>query len=230
MDANDARVVPVFKTHSRKNEAKSREAGRPIFDDIEVVEVRMAGNRQHVGVFPAHAYCRTVTMPDGSTEEQTYAMRFNEQYRRFKQNRQQVQEGTPLEELPFLTQGKRLELKALQIHTAEALAALDGNELKNLGMGGRDLKNQAQSYIDNAKGSALVTKQAQEIEELKARLEAAEKAKKPANKAKDEDQFDAMDEGEIKAWLKEKTGETPRGNPSRETLLSSARELAGEGK
>lgn len=229
MDANDARVVPIFKTHSRKNEAKSQKAGRPIFDDIEVVEVRMAGNRQHVGVFPAHAFCRTVTLPDGNTEEQTYAMRWPEPYRRFKQNRQQVQEGTPLEELPFLTQGKRLELKALQVHTAEALAALDGNELKNLGMGGRDLKNQAQSYIDNAKGSALVTKQAKEIEELKARLADVEKAKKPA-KSKDEDQFDAMEDGEIKAWLKEQTGETPRGNPSRETLLSSAREIAGEGK
>lgn len=229
MDAQDARVVPIFKTHSRKNEAKSREAGRPIFDDMEVVEVRMAGNRQHVGVFPAHAFCRTVTLPDGSTENQTYAMRWNEQYRRFKQNRQQVQEGTPLEELPFLTQGKRLELKALQIHTAEALAALDGNELKNLGMGGRDLKNQAQGYLDNAKGSALVTKQAKEIEELKARLATVEKAKKPA-KTEDADQFEAMEEQDIKAWIKEQTGETPRGNPSRETLLTMAREIAGEGK
>ena len=45
--------------------------------------------------------------------------------------------------LPFLTEASRAELRALNIYTVEALAAIDGQELKNLGHGGRDMKNKA---------------------------------------------------------------------------------------
>ena len=64
--------------------------------------------------------------------------------------------GTPLSELTFLSQGKRLELKALNIHTAEALASLDGGPLKMLGIGGREMKNQAAAYLAKAAGNADV--------------------------------------------------------------------------
>ena len=50
---DEARVVPKFFNHIIENKAASKEAGRPIFDDMEAVEVRFAGNRQTVSVFPA---------------------------------------------------------------------------------------------------------------------------------------------------------------------------------
>jgi hypothetical protein len=73
----------------------------------------------------------------------TYAEVYNEQYRKFKAGQQQTVSGTPLSEAPFLTEGKRRELRALNIHTVEQLAGLDGANLKTLGMGGREWKNQA---------------------------------------------------------------------------------------
>ncbi|UNZ49309.1 hypothetical protein [Agrobacterium tumefaciens] len=100
----------------------------------------------------------------------TYAQKYNEQYKKFKAGAAQAASGTPVEELPFLTQGKRLELKALNIYTAEALAALDGNNLKLLGMGGRDLKTQAQRYLDNASKSLDLSSVLSENEDLKRRL------------------------------------------------------------
>src|SRR5690348_14260170 len=154
MSDSNALVVATFRMHSTQNKKKSQEAGRPIFDDIEVCEIRLAANKQTVAVFPAHEVWKWQETPDGWREQVTYAMRFPEQYKRFKEGQAQVQSGTPLDELPFLTQGKRLELKALNIYTAESLAALDGSPLKLLGVGGRELKNQAQAYLDNAKGSA----------------------------------------------------------------------------
>lgn len=168
---NSSLTYPVFKTLSVINEAESRKKGRPVYDDQEVCEIRFSANKQTVGVFPAHEQCEWAEDPITNERVRiTYAQKFNEQYKRFKAGAAQAASGTPVEELPFLTQGKRLELKALNIYTAEALAALDGNNLKMLGMGGRDLKNQAQRYLDNAAKSLDLSSVMSENEDLKRRL------------------------------------------------------------
>ena len=41
----DEKLVAVFKHHAEKNELKSKEAGRPIYDDKEVVEIHAPGSR-----------------------------------------------------------------------------------------------------------------------------------------------------------------------------------------
>lgn len=222
MADNDKLIVPVFKNLAIKNEGKTRDAGRPIFDDVEVVEVRIAGNRTNVGVYPAHAFARWITDPTtGDQSQQTYAQRWPEQYKRFKEHRQQIAAGTPVDELPFLTAGKRAELKALSIYTAEALAGLDGQELKNLGQGGRDLKNQAIAYLENAAGSADVVRMASEIEELKAQLAAALQGQPAANASP----FASMESDAIKDWIETATGERPKGNPNHATLVKRADEI-----
>lgn len=226
IDKNDPLVIPVFKIHTQKNEAKSREAGRPIFDDMEVVEVRFAGDRNKVSVFPALSICGEVQDEDGNTRKITYAERWSDQYKRFKSKQQQVAEGTPVDELPFLTQAKRAELKALSIYTAEALAALDGQPLKNLGPGGRDLKNQAQAYLDNASGSANVVKMAAEIEELRRTVAELKGDKALAESAATDSQFASWTADQIKDWIEEKIGERPKGNPSHATLVKRADEIA----
>lgn len=167
---NQNLIVPIFKIHSVQNDAKSKEKGRPVFDDMEVVEIRMAGNKQTVGVFPAHEIWKWVDEVDGTRTPTTYAMRWPELYRKFKEGAVQMQSGTPLEEAPFLSQGKRLELKALNIHTVDALAALDGSPLKVLGVGGRELKNQAKAYLEKAEGSAVETRLAAENETLRQQI------------------------------------------------------------
>lgn len=222
IDKNDPLVIPVFKILTNKNEAKSREAGRPIFDDMEVVEVRFAGDRNKISVFPALAICGEVQDENGDTRKITYAERWSAQYQRFKAKAQQIAEGTPVDELPFLTQAKRAELKALSIYTAEALAALDGQPLKNLGQGGRDLKNQAQAYLDNASGSANVTKMAAELEELRRTVAELRADKAPAS----DSQFSSWTSDQIKDWIEEKISERPKGNPSHATLVKRADEIA----
>lgn len=168
---NSSLTYPVFKTLSVINDAESRKKGRPVYDDLEVCEIRFSANKQTVGVFPAVEQCEWAEDPITNERVRiTYAQKFNEQYKKFKAGAAQAASGTPVEELPFLTQGKRLELKALNIYTAEALAALDGNNLKLLGMGGRDLKNQAQRYLDNAAKSLDLSSVISENEDLKRRL------------------------------------------------------------
>jgi hypothetical protein len=218
-------VVPRFFIHTIEDKKASQKEGRPIFKDIECVEIRTAANKQTLAVFPAHEVWQIGDI-DGIRQEITYAMRFPEQYKRFKAGSAQAMEGTPIEELPFLTQAKRHELKALSIYTAETLAALDGNALKQLGMGGRDLKTQAQAYLDVAKGSAGNA----ELLRRLAAVEAENKAlrEKVAPTAECASPFEQMEADDIKNWIEEATGERPKGNPSHATLVKRADEVNAE--
>ena len=227
--ANQDLIVPRFFVHTVLDNKLTKENGRPMFKDIECVEIRMAANKQTVAVFPAHEVWEWGDV-DGIRQEITYAMRFPEQYKRFKANEAQAMSGTPLEELPFLTQAKRSELKALSIYTAEALASLDGMPLKQLGMGGRELKNQAAAYLAKATDSALVTRQAAEIEALKATIAGLQSTATPvAQPASIEDSpFNDMDDEALKVWISDTTGSRPRGNPGHETLVRMATEINDE--
>src|SRR6478752_6233324 len=104
--ADDPLIIPQFFIHTVQNERKSKEAGRPIFDEFEAVRIFLAANKQTVGVFPAHTVWKNNQLPDGTYEPITYAMRFSDQYRKFKNNEAQIGSGTPLSELPFLTASK----------------------------------------------------------------------------------------------------------------------------
>ncbi len=236
--ANASITIPRFLLLPVKNEVETKKRGRPIFDDIEVCEVRFSGNREKVIHAPAHEVFRIDRDLEGNLNEITYAIAYPDQYKAFKMGDAQGLKGTPTSELPFLTASKRLELKALNIHTAEALAALDGNNLKMLGMGGRELKVQAQTYLENAEGSADVVRQAALIaalEEqnklLKARLSGiaaptVEDGETETPLAGPEDPsaspFFAMGADDIKNWIQEATGTRPKGNPSHTTLVAQA--------
>jgi len=231
----------IFKSIPQPDALASKRAGRPIYSDIEVCELHFPGDKQHKPVFPAHSFAGWGEDEYGNAEKITYAMKYNEQYLRFKEGRAQVADGTPLSELPFLTEGKRMELKALKIYTAEQLAALDGQNLKNLGQGGRTLKEQAQAFIDTATSSAGSVALAQENAGLRQRI-AELTAERNGNAAtvdeavegtemttvaehEDEDLFALMPDEDLKAFIKDKSGEGVRGTPKRETLLAMAREL-----
>lgn len=223
--ANENLVHVRFYVSTVQNESKSKTAGRPIFDEYEAVEIRFAANKQTVHVAPAHeVFKKERNFSTGDVKEITYAMAYNDQYLKFKAGEAQDQSGTPLSELPFLTASKRLELKALNIHTAEALAQLDGPPLKQLGMGGRDYKNQAQAYLDKAAGTADVASMAARIAELEAKL--AEKSETSEVADVSASPFKDWEADDIKNWIKEATGEAPRGNNiSHATLVKRADEI-----
>jgi len=163
-------ITPLFKHIAMKNPGKTAKAGRPIFDDVEVVEIRFAGSRD---VYVFHSTEFSHFEDDEETGERikvSYAERWPKQYQQFKAKMAQTKEGTPLDYLPFLTEGKRAELRALSIYTAEALAELEGQPLKNLGMGGRDLKNLAADYLASSDHNAVIIRMQQQIEALTAQL------------------------------------------------------------
>ncbi len=215
-------IVPRFFVHLEPDVAKSKEAGRPIAQSMEAVEVRLVANKQSLPVFPAHEVWEWGEV-DGVRQPITYAMRWPEQYRKFKDGEAQAVSGTPIEELTFLTQAKRYELKALNIYTAEALASLDSQPLKNLGQDGRLLKDQAAAYLAKATDGAATIKMSAELDRLRNRVAELEQgATTPAGTVSP---FFDMDVEAIKVWIGDNTGSRPRGNPNHETLVRMADEI-----
>ena len=219
-DPDDGLVV-LFKNLALQNEAKSLAEGRPIFDDQEVCEIRVPGARD-VKVFPSNAVSRWVIDPNTVAQHtQTYAERFKRQYWQFKEHAAQTKSGTPIEYVSFLSEARRAELRAQNVYTLESLADIEGAELKNLGPGGREMKNQAIELLAKSKSNAPELQMKAELEALRARNsileeDARNKAKRPEN------QFEDMTDAQLREFINLNTGQSPQGNISHKTLVRMA--------
>jgi hypothetical protein len=232
MDASSTKHLHIeFKNVAVENLAKSAKEGRPIFDQQEQVHIKFVGDTRKELVAPAHEKC----IRDPATNQWvSYAQLYHRHYDAFKSGEAAIGDGTPIAELPFLTEARRAELRALHVHTAEALAQLEGPNLSRLGMYGRQLKDQAQTYIQKAKDSALETRLSAENASLRAQLEAlgaqvaamqphaAPPQPAPEDEMEAASVFENWDDPALKAFIKDRTGITPRGQPGHATLVRLA--------
>lgn len=229
----NAMVTPFFKTVAIPDPVASKLEGRPIFKEMEVVEVRIAGDMRFQPVFPAHAMFDRF-----EGQEITYAQRWPEAYARFKATKEQIAAGTPLSELPFLNEAERASLRLAKVYTAEALAGLDGKNLNALGPKAREMKRQAEAYLERARSGAATAEMAAEVAALRAELErlrggVAEETPNDVTEADDIEKAENLiiekaedvEKAELKAYIEEVTGARPRGNPSLETLRESVAQL-----
>lgn len=152
---DDNGLYPVFSVEAVKDEEASVEAGREIFKDVEWVTIHIVGDTK-----------TEVSRPVTEQDKQ----RFERQYEAFKKQGVTLHEGTPLTEWTLVTKAMALNLKSMNIHTVEQLAACaDGN----LGfMGGRELQKKAVAWLEQAKENAGLSKMQAENEQLKRDLEA----------------------------------------------------------
>lgn len=225
MPRDEKGVVAIFRNHTMKNEGKSKLEGRAIFDDVEVCELRFAGSK-NVFVFPALSLSHWEQDELGDQRQVTYAERFPKQYQQFRSREQQTKAGTPLDYLPFLTEGKKAEFRALNIYTAEALSIVDGAELKNLGPSGREFKEKAIEFLATSSDGSRLTKLEAELEELKAKNQILEEDRRrllsPREQATAE--YDNMTDDQLRLHVKALTGIEPKGNLPRKTLIRMSQE------
>jgi len=173
-DEADKKLFVQFFSEAVQNEFKSIEAGRPIFDDMDMIRIMYPGQRDTtVGI--AHA---------------GYQDRFPKQWAQYKRKQTQTITGTPLGVVTWLSKGQVAELNYMNIHSVEQLAGMPDSVAQKF-MNHHQLKAQAQSYLDAAAGSAPLlkmqaelTKRDEQIAELRASVaalvaaNAAEKAAK----------------------------------------------------
>lgn len=234
----DDNIVAIFKNHAVLDEVKSAQAGRPIYYDEEIVELHYPGSKNW-SPHPAASFSHWGEDPlTGTQIKITYAERFRRQYQQFKAHATQTKVGTPLQYAKFLTEARCAELRAQNVYTIEALAAIEGQELKNLGQGGRDMKNAAVEYLEETQRGAVNTQMAAELEALRAEnqlmkedLTALKEKVKPQAKTVQfdpADEFDGMSPEQLRDYITTNTGVAPKGALNRKVLLRMARDARPE--
>lgn len=173
--AADNKLFVQFYMKAVHNKFKSNQEGRPIFDEVEYIRISIPGDRN--------------SNIDGPVSPE-YRMRFADRYKKFKDQENQAQTGTPLEVWPQMTVGRVAELKALNIFTVEQLAAVDDGHGSKI-MGFNDLRTRAQAFLDTAQGDAENSKLAAELEKrdieiaaLKEQMNQIIQAKAPTTRKK----------------------------------------------
>jgi len=131
--------------------AESRTAGRPIYAEMEFIEIMVPGDKHTI-------VARRVREID--------ARRFSRQYAAFKAGKADQQSGTPLTSLPFMSAAKAEEYKFFHITTAEQLASTsDGSSAANAIMGFQGDKQKAAAYIQMAAGNAPILQLQEKLED-----------------------------------------------------------------
>jgi len=149
--ANDNKLFIKFHTQAVLHPAKSTQAGRAIYDDVDMITIRTPGSQLTSIVAPVKYYMD----------------RFGDKYRLWKSSQLEAASGTPLENFPFLFTKPSMiaELKYRNIFTVEQLAELTDSGKQSI-MGGHELCKRAADWITKSAEDAVDA----EKEELKQQL------------------------------------------------------------
>lgn len=141
-----------FYSEAVQNNFKSKQEGRPIYEDRVFVRIQTPGD--------------TRTMINSEATDQDKAQ-FPKSWEAFQRGLEAVTEGTPLAQWTAVTTSQVKELAHVHVRTVEHLAALSDSSLQKMGPGYQSLREQARHYIEAAKGNADATAVLRENEQLR---------------------------------------------------------------
>lgn len=159
----DKSLLVKFFIKPRQDMEKTQTEGRPVFKDVEYIDIKIPGNR-NAGA------CRPATEADKN--------RFPDHYRRFKERVSDADlvVGTPLAEWPLITRSLAEELSFFHVKTVEQLAGMADAQAARF-MGLMPIKQRAIKWLENvAKEKPMwemdqkIRAQQQQIEELQTSL------------------------------------------------------------
>lgn len=147
--AGDDGLRVRFEMSDVENQEKSKEAGYPVFDNVECVFIKAPGALDE----------RVVVLRKEVTRAH-YQRRFPRQYAAYRAGQQEPVDGMSLAVWPPLasSRGER-ELFAFHgVRTVEELAAVTDTNLPAFGMSGRKRRQQAQEWLAHLKSNAPAEK------------------------------------------------------------------------
>jgi len=146
----DRNLVAMFYTRPMHNPAKSNEAGRPIYEDKVYIRIHPPGERLNI-----------VDRPATSQDQRRFPMQWNQ----FKDNQQQIPEGTPIDLLYPDQPSIAATLKANGVHTIEQCAQLSANAIESIGMGSQRYVNDSVKYLEAANKGVGASQLRKELED-----------------------------------------------------------------
>ncbi len=156
---SDNQLLVKFFKHPQISKYKSTEAGRPIFEDVIMIEVLQPGEKDAVRVLA----------------DEFHQHRFARQWENFQKGNEQAIVGTPLNLLFPNEPSTILTLNSFNIFTVDQLASISDTAMTQLPMG-RALSDRAKRYLETANGGATFHQMKQEIDALTAKLQALTEA------------------------------------------------------
>lgn len=139
-----------FFTEAVEIPGKSAEIGRPFYEDRDFVGIRNPGSRDEV-----------VRRAEDKAKTDPYVAWAYDQWKKTKKD---PVNGTPLDQVPFLTPSQIKNLQFNGVTSLEDLAGLSDTNIQRIGMGTRDIVNKAQAYLKNAADSSAAMKLQAELE------------------------------------------------------------------
>ncbi len=147
----DKQLLVKFFYKTRPDSSASIKEGRPMFKEVEYIDIKIAGDRNG-GV------CRAARVGDKS--------RFPEHYRAFKNRVEAPQTGTALSEWAMIPRTIVEQLSFMHVKTVEQLAGLSDNHAAAL-HGGYGFKAKAKKYLEDTRENKDVSELVKMNEELR---------------------------------------------------------------
>jgi hypothetical protein len=180
LDSDQALHVE-FSRRSMEIPFKSQEAGRPIFEDVDFIRICVPGSQLTV-----------IERPVDDFDKQRFPLHWHA-YANAQNEDGAV--GTPMRQWPMLSPAIREELHAMKFRTVEQLASATDQQLGDIGMvagmAGQALRAKAKAYLEAASGAAAVEKYNNELEAMRAEIEALKAEKRGPGRPRKETVSDA---------------------------------------
>ena len=159
------KMAVFFHTVQEPNEFKSRQAGRPIFDEKVYIKKLVPGDQ----------YLTIDREVRESDKDQ-----FPQQWARWLQTRENVVSGTPIALWPELTETQKAEFAAIKIQTIDQFANLPDSMGARI-MGFNELREKARAFIAASSSTAsslqqidamqsIINQQKEQMEALQAQM------------------------------------------------------------
>jgi hypothetical protein len=154
----NSRLVAIFYKKALPNDFKTKEEGRPIYDDVDMVKIYVAGD--------------SLSVIDTLVRED-HKQQFPHQWANYvnKHGSDPSLTGTPLAQWPLITTAQAEELKAIKFFTVEQVASASDAQLQRLGMmagmSPHAFRDRAVNYLRVAKDESEVNKHEEELRTLR---------------------------------------------------------------
>jgi len=148
-------LIVIFRESAQKNLKESAEKGYDVFDNVIIAEVSAGGHGSKSTVMQEIER----RLPDGTVvKHPVYSRKYAAIFQQFKEGRTEDGVGTPLNLLPKMDPARIATLKAQGIHFVETLAtAADSSALGEM-MGFREMRANAQKFLDLREKNAPMVK------------------------------------------------------------------------
>ncbi len=129
----DSQLLVKFTIHSEMSQYKSKQAGMPVYDDVEIVTIMNPGEKEPVIV----------------AADDFHRRRFPRQYEAFKKGMESAHTGTPLDLLFPSSPSTVKQLQAFHIFSIQQLATISDSAKTQIPMG-QSLVDRAKTYLAQA--------------------------------------------------------------------------------